>query len=901
MLPLVLALTLSVLQAEPQAPLQAEPQAPAPELQTAAPLSLDQPLIIDIVDVRGYRTMQRNNILYYIQSGKTPGELLDRRVVRSDIESLWALHNFESIRVEAEPGEEEGHIILVFDVEEKPRIGDIVYMGLKSVSESEMLEHFQEVGVTLQQELPYDEATARRAATAIREMLAIVGRQSATVDFETYDISPGRVGIEFLVEEGPKIKIEEIRIEGNTVFTDAQIKAGMELVKETGPIASLKNQDLYHEEKLAYDVDLNIIENMYREQGYLRAVVDVPEVEVRPKLIFRTLPLIKPSFPWGIPLPFWKKEVDRYYITLRIEENDQYRVGTVQVTGNVQLRDEVIQQAVGLVPGEVFNYPALREGFTALTDVYGERGFINFSPTPVIDADDENKLVNITLDIDEGEQFRVSRINFRGNTTTRDNVIRREFLLTEGSPFNSRALDLSILRVNQLDYFEPIEETDYEVRPSVDEPEVEITVNLNERGRNTLGFTGGVSGIGGSFLGVNYQTNNFLGMGETLGIALQGGTRQSNYVLSFTEPYLFDRPIATGFSVFSTEYRFDQARDVFGVNPDDLPAGYGFENRLNFEQSRKGFSVTSSYLMALFQRLSVSFQLSNSSTTAVNEATEQYFSGVQQFDKQNFVETGGSFSDFRTRSISPSWTWNTVDNPSFPSRGQRLSFTTQFTGGFLGGNVNYYRPFVEYQGFKPMHGGRNTLAFRFQASHISGFSGTSSPFYERFRMGGDFDVRGFDFQSLLPLAWVQSQYTDPFTGNTSLFDRLAWVGGDTMAVANLEYRIPLVEYMLTLAPFLDVGNAWAFRPDQLRREVVQSDGTITREEVRFVRGTNSGVRASTGVELQVMMPVINAPFRVMYFYNPLRLNGTVVGPAAGTEYLLRQDQKGFKFTVGRTF
>jgi outer membrane protein insertion porin family len=228
-----------------------------------------------------------------------------------------------------------------------------------------------------------------------------------------------------------------------------------------------------------------------------------------------------------------------------------------------------------------------------------------------------------------------------------------------------------------------------------------------------------------------------------------------------------------------------------------------------------------------------------------------------------------------------------------------ISLSSQFTGGFLGGNVNYYRPIVEFRAFKPMNGGRNTFAFRVQASHISGFSGTSAPFYERFRLGGDFDVRGFDFQSLLPLAWVENR--TQIGSVTVVSDNLAWVGGDTMAVANMEYRIPLAGYMFTLAPFLDVGNAWAFRKEQLQRNIMLEDGTIRPEPVRFVPGTNSGLRASTGLELQVMMPVINAPFRVMYYYNPLRLDRTAIGPAAGSEVLLRQDQRGFKFTVGRTF
>ena len=196
---------------------------------------------------------------------------------------------------------------------------------------------------------------------------------------------------------------------------------------------------------------------------------------------------------------------------------------------------------------------------------------------------------------------------------------------------------------------------------------------------------------------------------------------------------------------------------------------------------------------------------------------------------------------------------------------------------------------------------RNTLAFRFQTAYIQGFGGTSSPFYQRFFMGGDFDIRGFDFRSISPIAFVTRTTFDSFTGQPIQSDDIAYVGGDTMAVANLEYRIPLGGPMFTLAPFVDAGNSWVTRKGQLAREVVQPDGTIQKEEVRFLPGTNSGIRLSTGIELQVMMPVINAPFRLIYGFNPLRLNRVVTTPTTGQKIFLREEDGGFKFTIGRTF
>ena len=215
--------------------------------------------------------------------------------------------------------------------------------------------------------------------------------------------------------------------------------------------------------------------------------------------------------------------------------------------------------------------------------------------------------------------------------------------------------------------------------------------------------------------------------------------------------------------------------------------------------------------------------------------------------------------------------------------------------------MNYVQPFFEYQFYKPMNNFRNTLAFRFQAGHIRGFSGTGTPFYQRYFMGGDFDVRGFEFRSISPMAFVTRESVDDFTGQPIVIDDIAYVGGDTTAVANVEYRIPIAGQVLTLAPFLDLGNSWAFNRSQLQREVVQPDGSIRVDGVQFIPGTNTGLRASTGVELQVLMPVINAPFRLIYYNNPLRLDRTITTPNSGQQFFLREENRGFKFTVGKTF
>ena len=857
---------------------------------------------VEDVRVSNNRRVPQDTIKYQLQT--KAGDRLNMDVIRADVKRLYAQGHFDDIRVEEEDGKT-GKII-IFWVKEKKTIRSVKYEGLNSITNSEVLEKLRDKKATITQESTYDPSKIKKAETIIKMMLAEKGHQDATIEATTEDIPPNSVAVTFKVTEGPKVRIEKINIAGNKVFSDGQIKKSMKLIKETSPITVFNSKDTYFDLKLADD--LTRIRMLYAEHGYVRANVLDPIVETKPHQVMRTLPFIRAPFPFGIPLPFWKKKVDRYFITINIEENDQYRVGEVKVTGNKRFNELVIRAILGLVPGEIFNEERLRKSFDNLKKLYGSQGYINFTAVPLQDFDEAKKIVNLTINVDEDRQFFVSRIAFSGNTTTRDKVIRREVMVEEGQVFNSSVWDMSLQRLNQLGYFEEIKTEDAEVKPSTTEPQVDINLKVKEKGRNSIGFNGGVSGIGGSFMGLSYETNNFLGFGETLAVTLQGGTRQSQYQFSFTEPYLFDRPLTTGFTVFKTSFRYDQARELFGIDPSKLPSGLGFENRLNFEQKGSGFNVFGSYPFRIWNRFGLNFGINHSQTSEINAATKDYFSAVKTQQEQSFLSTagGGGFSDFHAHTLIPSFSRNRTNGPAIsPTSGYSLSTTFEFTGGLLGGTVNYLRPTLDYRMFHPMNKGRNTLAVRFLSSFVTGFRGTAVPYYQRFFLGGDFDIRGFDFRQIGPIAHVVRTINavDPETGNvvSRPFDDVVYVGGDTQGVMNVEYRIPIIGRVFTMAPFFDIGNAWVARKNQLTRQVFDSEGVLTTEQVRFLPGTNSGFRTSTGVELQVMMPVINAPFRLIFAFNPNRIHSQFFGTATGLPFRIDEKAHDFKFTVGRTF
>jgi len=298
----------------------------------------------------------------------------------------------------------------------------------------------------------------------------------------------------------------------------------------------------------------------------------------------------------------------------------------------------------------------------------------------------------------------------------------------------------------------------------------------------------------------------------------------------------------------------------------------------------------------------LSYVLDNSLTAGINPATKEYFAAVATQNQQAIV--GGNSTTYHARRLAPSYTYSTVNNPYNATRGHSFTGTFEFTGGFLSGDINYYRPSGEFRYYKPVNRGRNTLAMRLMGSYVQSFTNLSVPFYERLFVGGDFDIRGFDFRTLTPISFITRTLavTDPVTLKTvnRPFDDIVYVGGDTQAIFNLEYRIPLIGQTVSVVPFMDVGNTWVLKTDALERKIV-TPGLIQTLPAQFLPGTNSGVRMSTGVELQVVLPVLNAPFRIDYALNPARIDGSFIGPVTGTPFSIHQPSHAFKFTVGRTF
>ena len=504
-----------------------------------------------------------------------------RRSLERDFNSLWNTGYFDDLRIEREQSSK-GWIIHVY-VKEKPTIREIKYVGLSSVSQSDVLDKFKEQKVGLTQESQYDPTKVKHAEVVIKQLLASHGRQFATVTSEVRPIPPAAVSLTFVVKEGPKVKVGKIKFEGNKALSNRELQSAMKNLKPIGIPHSIFLENLfprtYDSTKLSEDAER--VRYFYQTKGYFKALVGDPKTQIHDTSGFR----------WYFPFrPSPGKAVD---ITIPVEEGQRYRLKEITFTGNKAVKNtQALRSLFKIKDGDVFDTEAIRKGLESLRKAYAALGYINFTPVPNTDADDEKRTISLRIDVDEGKQFYVRRIEFQGNTTTRDKVIRRELALEEGQIYNGNLWELSLLRLNQLQYFEPLKpEQDSEIKQNVQDGTVDITLKVKEKGKNSIGLTGGVSGLSGAFIGINYTTNNLFGKGESLSLEFQVGQYQRNETLSFTQPYLFDRPLQFGWSVYHRSYNYNQAKltEIQLNQTVTLPQSYQALLQ-NFTQTSTGFT-----------------------------------------------------------------------------------------------------------------------------------------------------------------------------------------------------------------------------------------------------------------------------------------------------------------------
>ena len=947
--------------AKPANPFEAVPEAvepakPAPaKPQTLAPVRPTEPGaqpgiattgenppedIIEAIEFRGSRRVPQDTLRAQIATRK--GDKYDEEMLRRDFMQLWNTGRFDDIKLEREAGKT-GWIVR-FNLVERRVVRTIKYDGNKSLTVSEILDRFKERKVGLSVEQQYDPNKVQRARNVLQEYLSERGRQFATVEPLVKQLPPSSLEITFKINEGPKVKVGMIDIQGNKAFSDLEVRRAMKNLRPIGIPYSIFFEDLFAKsyDSTKLEEDQERIRQFYMDKGYFLA-----------KVVDHNVTIHDSGGGPGLRIPLLHERRPGKYadLTINVDEGRQYHLNKIGFQGVKLFRtpETLMGPLFQMREGDVFSTAKLRKGLENLRKLYGEFGYIDFVAEPAFDPLPNSDKIDLTLSFDEGKQFFVRRIDFSGNTTTRDKVIRRELLIDEGDMFNTRLWEVSILRLNQLGYFEVLKEAEAaDVKRDTKTNTVDITLKVKERGKNSVQLNGGVSGIAGSFIGFSYSTNNFLGLGETLSLSSQLGDRIRQVEFGFTEPYFLDKPIQVGFTVFTSRFNYDQGREVSLLSGRDLIPLYnqlGTNNLLNYVSNTRGFTVFSSTLLRRsFARVGLSYGYNIQDIRTLTDAAKTYF------DYLYFQRVGGPnpLNGIKTSQITPSYSFNTVNHPITPSAGRSLFITMQFSGGPLGGNVNTMQPTIDAKyfrkGLKPGH----VIGMHGSAQFITGYGGKVAPPFSRFYMGGENDVRGFENWSVSPIAYIPSSASINIFNNdgtprqqkvlnsdgsvtlqnvaqTIPVYQLVFPGGDTKIVTNFEYRIPIFG-PVNLALFADAGlnklaltNQLKLNPDRL------TDLNSTFPEASF--GTKAVIapgtqqlRVSTGLELQVLMPVVNAPFRLYWAYNPLLVHNYIQTPIVAdrsyfpnnTTFINAVSQFGqaspyferrslFRFSIGRTF
>jgi outer membrane protein insertion porin family len=850
--------------------------------------------------------VENETYLYYIhlrpslasQNQWVPFDEEARNTIVADFTRLWDTNFLDDLSVESEDYTFANGVVgklLTYHMEERERIKIVDYDGSDQVERTKIDEQLQAMGISLRLDSFRDDATIRRVEGVIRSFMADKGYNDTEVTHSVTPVAggPKLINVTFHVNEGPKIKIKRINFIGNTAVSDRALRKQIKANKAQGMFSLFTRRGTYKADR--YEEDAERVGQYYRNNGYIQARIGAPEITV-----------LRDS----------KDKKTRWVeLGIPVHEGPRFRVGDFDFAGNTVVKGELLRPYFDLDRGDIYDEEVIRKGLESAREIYGSVGYWEFTGYPdqiprasvvgnepgqvplalAATLPSSDGTVDVTIRLQEGEQYFVNRITFVGNTTTRDNVIRREMQLGEGGVFNSESLKYSVRRLNQLGYFKQLEEQEaVEVTKVADkENVVDLKLRLEEQNRNQISFGAGVSQFEGFFGQLSFQTANFLGRGESLTVSMQAGSRSQNYQLGFTEPFLFDRNMTAGFDIYKRTLQY------IG----------------QFTQASTGGSTTFGLPMGAFSRMFLNYSLENVRVRDLNEA---FFDSSCLFLERGCAEVSltdlsasqallvqqnpflfdslliGQSGKRTVSKITPSFVHNTVDNPIFPNRGKRFTLSLDVAG--VGGNTKYLRPRIEAVWFKK-HFARTSFGLRGQVEYIRPYGGSTLPIFEKLYLGGEYTIRGYDIRTIGP--------SDPTNRGLVL-------GGNKSILFNAEYLISIAGPVRLILFYdagqvRDIGERFSMKEDLTETEVLDApllrdpfaqvqlvDPNASSRTNTVVVGQTSAFKTSTGAEIRFFMPVLNVPFRLIFAANPQR--GNVLD-----NRLLPVKNFTFKFAVGSTF
>lgn len=728
--------------------------------------ALAQQDIIEEIRVQGANRVSQDSVRFRVSS--QVGKPLDPAQVTQDIKNIWSMGLFENVGAALLDGFRGGKI-LVFVVRELPIILEVDYRGNKKITKSTITDKVTEERAEIPIEQPLDWGKVNQVRKLIQDLLTERGHRFGTVKVEIEDVSAssGTARVVFTINEGSKVKIDEITFTGNNVFTDKQLRRALKKTKENWFFSWVTTDSIFKEERWQEDVD--VLKEKYWEEGYKDIIVGDPLMEVVDFTTDKQRLKNRKREARGKNI----KEDKRLKMTVPLYEGRAYYLGDFTIEGQSVVRDQFYETTFPLATGDVYDLSQINVWIEDLEELHNNLGYIHFAISQDVSIRNDN-IVDVDFVVEEGDQVYVNKITFTGNVTTRDKVLRREVLLREGDVFRLNHFRNSVLRVNQLGFFDVSKE-----EPGVNflpgENKVNVTIKGQEAGVNELNFGLGFSEFRGSSGFLSFSTLNFMGKGEKLKVQAQIGSITDTFDVTFTEPWLFDKPRGLSTRVFNTRTNFSAA---------------------GFDLESTGLQLGLSFRPSIFSTYGVSYSFSEDRFPVI---TSPAFKPVD---------------DLLTSSVTQNFTYNTTDHPFFPSRGTKGNLSLELASWQAGGDNFFYK--VRTGGTQYWPAIKDTFfGANVEFAFLEPLEGQRPTQYQLFFLGGEESVRGYRRRSLGPT--IQDA-----NGND-----IATLG-DKLFRFNLEYIIPVSE-QLRFVFFYDTGMIFGVEEDWFESDLARSFGV----EMRF--------------------------------------------------------------------
>ena len=668
-----------------------------------------RPIIIRELLIEGNRRVQEAVILGRIQS--RPGTTFNPTQVSDDVRGVFGLGFFDDVRTRVE--DFEGGVKLTFQVVERPFVRDVEFSGNRRVSADTLREK-----IDLKLGAVYNPVEVQRGREKLKDHYEEEGYFEVQITPETEAFPDGDVKVVYAIVEGRRITIDKIVIQGNKGLSASKVKDAMQVQERQYYIlrGTLQRQKL--------DEDVERILSLYNDHGYVQARVEGTDVSV-------------------------DRDNARVTITIRVMEGPQYKVGKIEITGVTLVPVSEIRRQIKFETGDVFSRGKVREALRSIGDLYSTIGRASVDVAPRTDPLPNPPRMDVTFEVTEGPEVYVERINVVGNVRSQDKILRREMQLSEGELFTLQKLQRSRQRLVNLGYFETVNVT---TTPGTDKTRIVVNVDVVEKPTGLFSLGGGFSSVD-AFLGtIDLSQRNFLGRGWEVSARVRAGSSTQQGIISFTEPWFLDRPLAVGFDVYDTIRQFDE-----------------------YELDSLGLTLRMSHPFADFWRWHLNYRVTRDKISDV-------VPGVP-------TELLGEVGSRVTSLVGATLSRDSRDNLIAPTKGATVSLSGEVSG--LGGDSYFMRAVAAGSYFRPIWLD-HVLSGRVEAGYGTGWNGETLPIFERFYLGGPNSLRGHKYRRISPIDAAGVR-----------------VGGDTELLGNVEYIVPL-PFGLRVAGFFDIGNVYGF-------------------------------------------------------------------------------------------